>query len=79
MTPTPEPKGEPTPKPKDDDDTDASAPAPNNPDAEVLGKTETRELALTGTESSELALYGFSMLFAGLMLVGARRLRRPVI
>jgi hypothetical protein len=81
VTPTPEPEETPTPEPKDDDedDTDASAPEPKNPDAEVLGKTETREFALTGTESSELALYGFSTLFAGLMLVGAGRWRRAVI
>ncbi len=77
---SPTPEQEPTPTPEPDDDTDASAPTPTTPtpesDGEVLGRSQRRELAETGTESSQLAMYGIALLVGGAMLVGVSRLRR---
>lgn len=84
--PTPEPtpetedKTEPTPEPEEEPEEEASAPTPevkDDPkvDAEVKGAQEVRELAFTGTESSDLALYGGLILATGLGLVTISRRR----
>ncbi len=81
-TPTPEPEEEPEDEdePEKKDETSippAPQPTPNGTqDAEVLGKQEVRELAFTGAESSDLALYGVLALATGtgLVLISRRRM-----
>ena len=81
-TPTPEPEEEPeeetvppTPEEEDEDDEETAT----KPDAEVKGSQEVRELAFTGAESSDLALYGGLILAAGIGLVAVSRRRMSTI